>query len=218
VIGDDWPDLPLLQRARFACAVPDAHVEVRAIVHHVTAASRRARRGARILRSAVVRGRPLCRSAAGAAREPRYEMSAARPLRRHSPPHWGEGPLGHGGKLTIAIAPPELHLPDLPEVEVSLGALPKAPQPQRAMRLRLRELLGAYLPLLLMALLALGTWWLVKNTPRPSGAGDQPAVAQRPRLRNARLCDHALRPRRARHRAHRGRMAAAFSRHRPHRD
>jgi len=38
VIGDDWPDLPLMQRARFACAVPDAHVEVRAMAHHVTAA------------------------------------------------------------------------------------------------------------------------------------------------------------------------------------
>lgn len=38
VIGDDWPDLPLLQRARFACAVPGAHVEVRAIAHHVTSA------------------------------------------------------------------------------------------------------------------------------------------------------------------------------------
>jgi 3-deoxy-D-manno-octulosonate 8-phosphate phosphatase (KDO 8-P phosphatase) len=38
VIGDDWPDLPLMQRARFACAVPDAHLEVRAIAHHVTAA------------------------------------------------------------------------------------------------------------------------------------------------------------------------------------
>jgi len=36
VLGDDWPDLPLLQRARFACAVPDAHVEVRAMAHHVT--------------------------------------------------------------------------------------------------------------------------------------------------------------------------------------
>jgi lipopolysaccharide export system protein LptC len=32
---------------------------------------------------------------------------------------------------------------------------------------RLRELLSAYLPLLLMLLLALATWWLVKNTPRP---------------------------------------------------
>jgi 3-deoxy-D-manno-octulosonate 8-phosphate phosphatase (KDO 8-P phosphatase) len=38
VIGDDWPDLPLMQRARFACTVPDAHVEVRAMAHHVTTA------------------------------------------------------------------------------------------------------------------------------------------------------------------------------------
>lgn len=30
---------------------------------------------------------------------------------------------------------------------------------------RLLQFLSAYLPLLLMALLALGTWWLVKNTP-----------------------------------------------------
>jgi 3-deoxy-D-manno-octulosonate 8-phosphate phosphatase (KDO 8-P phosphatase) len=37
-IGDDWPDLPLLRRAAFACAPPQAHAEVRAIVHHVTAA------------------------------------------------------------------------------------------------------------------------------------------------------------------------------------
>ncbi len=38
-IGDDWPDLPLLVRAGLACAPPHAHVEVRAVVHHVTAAS-----------------------------------------------------------------------------------------------------------------------------------------------------------------------------------
>jgi 3-deoxy-D-manno-octulosonate 8-phosphate phosphatase (KDO 8-P phosphatase) len=37
-IGDDWPDLPILQRAAFACAPPHAHVEVRAAVHHVTSA------------------------------------------------------------------------------------------------------------------------------------------------------------------------------------
>jgi len=37
-IGDDWPDLPILQRAAFACAPPQAHVEVRAAVHHITAA------------------------------------------------------------------------------------------------------------------------------------------------------------------------------------
>jgi 3-deoxy-D-manno-octulosonate 8-phosphate phosphatase (KDO 8-P phosphatase) len=37
-IGDDWPDLPLLARAAFACAPPNAHAEVIAIAHHVTAA------------------------------------------------------------------------------------------------------------------------------------------------------------------------------------
>jgi 3-deoxy-D-manno-octulosonate 8-phosphate phosphatase (KDO 8-P phosphatase) len=37
-IGDDWPDLPLLERAAFACAPANAHAEVRAIAHHVTTA------------------------------------------------------------------------------------------------------------------------------------------------------------------------------------
>lgn len=37
-IGDDWPDLPVMQRARFACAPPDAHIEARACAHHVTQA------------------------------------------------------------------------------------------------------------------------------------------------------------------------------------
>lgn len=37
-IGDDWPDLPLLERAAFACAPANAHAEVRAVAHHVTAA------------------------------------------------------------------------------------------------------------------------------------------------------------------------------------
>jgi 3-deoxy-D-manno-octulosonate 8-phosphate phosphatase (KDO 8-P phosphatase) len=36
VIGDDWPDLPLLVRAAFACAPANAHVEVKAVAHHVT--------------------------------------------------------------------------------------------------------------------------------------------------------------------------------------
>ena len=36
VIGDDWPDLPLLRSAGFACAVADAHAEVRAVACHVT--------------------------------------------------------------------------------------------------------------------------------------------------------------------------------------
>ena len=38
-IGDDWPDLPLLTRAAFACAPATAHAEVRAVAHHVTAAA-----------------------------------------------------------------------------------------------------------------------------------------------------------------------------------
>jgi 3-deoxy-D-manno-octulosonate 8-phosphate phosphatase (KDO 8-P phosphatase) len=39
VIGDDWPDLPLLKRAAFACAPANAHAEVKAVAHHVTAAA-----------------------------------------------------------------------------------------------------------------------------------------------------------------------------------
>jgi lipopolysaccharide export system protein LptC len=50
------------------------------------------------------------------------------------------------------------------------GAAPRAP-------LRVRELLSAYLPVLLMVLLALSTWWLVKNTPVPGP--ERPAVAPR---------------------------------------
>jgi 3-deoxy-D-manno-octulosonate 8-phosphate phosphatase (KDO 8-P phosphatase) len=38
-MGDDWPDLPLLTRAAFACAPANAHAEVRAVVHHVTRAA-----------------------------------------------------------------------------------------------------------------------------------------------------------------------------------
>jgi 3-deoxy-D-manno-octulosonate 8-phosphate phosphatase (KDO 8-P phosphatase) len=37
VMGDDWPDIPLMQRAAFACAPANAHVEVRSIARHVTA-------------------------------------------------------------------------------------------------------------------------------------------------------------------------------------
>jgi 3-deoxy-D-manno-octulosonate 8-phosphate phosphatase (KDO 8-P phosphatase) len=37
-IGDDWPDLPVLSRAALACAPAQAHPEVLARVHHVTAA------------------------------------------------------------------------------------------------------------------------------------------------------------------------------------
>jgi 3-deoxy-D-manno-octulosonate 8-phosphate phosphatase (KDO 8-P phosphatase) len=36
VIGDDWPDLPLMRRCAFACAPADAHAQARAAAHHVT--------------------------------------------------------------------------------------------------------------------------------------------------------------------------------------
>ena len=82
--------------------------------------------------------------------------------------------------------PAELHLPDLPEVAVSLG-MPPSPSPSPsapapagtprqapALGWRVRNALSAYLPLLLMALLAAGTAWLVKNTP---GAGSPPGAS-----------------------------------------
>jgi 3-deoxy-D-manno-octulosonate 8-phosphate phosphatase (KDO 8-P phosphatase) len=37
VMGDDWPDLPLMARAAFSCAPANAHPEVKAVVDHVTA-------------------------------------------------------------------------------------------------------------------------------------------------------------------------------------
>lgn len=37
VIGDDWPDLPLMTRAAFAAAPCNAHAEVKAVAHHVSA-------------------------------------------------------------------------------------------------------------------------------------------------------------------------------------
>ena len=38
-IGDDWPDLPVMRRAAFACAPPGAHAEVLAVARHVTRAA-----------------------------------------------------------------------------------------------------------------------------------------------------------------------------------
>ncbi len=35
-MGDDWPDLPVMRRAAFACAPGNAHIEVRAAAHHIT--------------------------------------------------------------------------------------------------------------------------------------------------------------------------------------
>ncbi len=39
VMGDDWPDLPLMQRCAMACAPSNAHIEVKAVAHYVTQVS-----------------------------------------------------------------------------------------------------------------------------------------------------------------------------------
>jgi 3-deoxy-D-manno-octulosonate 8-phosphate phosphatase (KDO 8-P phosphatase) len=35
-MGDDWPDMPVMMRAAFACAPNNAHIEIKAIAHYVT--------------------------------------------------------------------------------------------------------------------------------------------------------------------------------------
>ncbi len=82
------------------------------------------------------------------------------------------------------MKPVELELPDLPEVSLRLGPAPAQPgaEPRRAMpwHLRLREALASYLPIILMAALALATWWLVKNSPRPPGEAAPRVVSSEP--------------------------------------
>lgn len=84
--------------------------------------------------------------------------------------------------MSVSAAPPELHLPDLPEVEVALRPTPRtvARRQRRGLARRLRDLVGTYLPLLLMALLALSTWWLVKNTPRAEAPAESGAIRSDP--------------------------------------
>ena len=77
-------------------------------------------------------------------------------------------------------------LPPLPEL--LLSASPAPPLAEAAERRSLRPswparitaLVSAYLPLLLMAALALGTWWLVKNTPVPGEAEGEAAPRHEP--------------------------------------
>jgi 3-deoxy-D-manno-octulosonate 8-phosphate phosphatase (KDO 8-P phosphatase) len=35
-MGDDWPDLPVMQRAAFACAPANGHPQAKALAHHIT--------------------------------------------------------------------------------------------------------------------------------------------------------------------------------------
>jgi lipopolysaccharide export system protein LptC len=78
----------------------------------------------------------------------------------------------------------ELHLPDLPEVPIQVGPAPGPPggvERRRApWHLRLRDALSSYLPLLLMLLLALATWWLVRSTPLPGPPAEARPVRSEP--------------------------------------
>lgn len=73
---------------------------------------------------------------------------------------------------------------DLVEDLGVLGPSASAPVERRRVHLpwhlRLLELLTGYLPVLLMALLALGTWWLVKNTPLPDAGRPEQAPRHEP--------------------------------------
>lgn len=86
----------------------------------------------------------------------------------------------------MAAAGIELNLPDLPEVPIRLGheGPPPGPPAARAVRqpwpARVRETLVSYLPLLLMVLLALGSWWLVKNSPQPQAPRETQLQAGQP--------------------------------------
>jgi lipopolysaccharide export system protein LptC len=63
--------------------------------------------------------------------------------------------------------PAELHLPDLPELPLQLGPAAARTQRRKPWAQRLRELAGSSLPLLVMLVLALASWWLVRNAPEP---------------------------------------------------
>lgn len=72
----------------------------------------------------------------------------------------------------------ELHLPDLPDVPVALGPAPGSRRrTQPAWSERVRSLVGTTLPLMLMAMLALGTWWLIRHAP-DAAAPQAPRSAQ----------------------------------------
>lgn len=78
----------------------------------------------------------------------------------------------------------ELHLPDLPEVEVTVGHGPGNPKPPHlAWPERLRNLLSTLLPLLTMAMVAVGSWWLVKISPKETSSPAEQATRHDPDYR-----------------------------------
>jgi lipopolysaccharide export system protein LptC len=75
--------------------------------------------------------------------------------------------------LTAAAVALDLETLIQPLEPLPAAAAQGAPRPPRQpLWWRLGQTASAYLPLLLMALLALATWWLVQNTPRIAEPGD----------------------------------------------
>jgi lipopolysaccharide export system protein LptC len=69
---------------------------------------------------------------------------------------------------------------DLSEPTKLVPAASAAPTAHMRWQWRVAELVSAYLPVLLMALLAGSTWWLVKNTPQPASDTPAPVVRHEP--------------------------------------
>jgi lipopolysaccharide export system protein LptC len=60
------------------------------------------------------------------------------------------------------------------------GPQNRPPRPRQPLWWRVGQFASSYLPLLLMALLALATWWLVQNTPRIGEPGEKAAPRHEP--------------------------------------
>jgi lipopolysaccharide export system protein LptC len=73
----------------------------------------------------------------------------------------------------------DLPRPDGGGLPVALGLSP-VQRVQLPWHLQLRDLLSSYLPLMLMAVLALATWWLVKNSPRLAQPSEMSAPSAEP--------------------------------------
>lgn len=79
---------------------------------------------------------------------------------------------------------------------------------------RVWEQVSLYLPVLLMALLALGTWWLVRNAPKPLQGAAQPVASTTP---DYSMQDFSVRQFDASGRLH-SEMVGTAARHYPHND
>ena len=179
-MGDDWPDLPLLRRAAFACAPPHAHVEVRAVGAPRHRGRGRLRRGARVLRPAAGRRRALCGAAARPAVHARWRAMRSLPRRRATASMTTTVDLSFAGPEPVAAAP---------------------------WPLRLLDVVSAYLPLLLMARAgarAPGGWCATRRRSSAPRAAAPPrhepdyvmTQLRRPALRRRRRAAHPDRGRR----------------------